>query len=462
MKIPIPFTKGKSFDLSIKSHSTFYPLNSTTSELLGFDLNNLTDNQSEQKLIDKGYGQNVTVYAIIKKIAQSGADIPKILIDENNPDEIIEDGEVFDMLQQPGILQGETLSQYDYFEALITYLLSGGNTYQRGLDAVGFGDIWQQMEILPSGLVVPVVSDSYLRGATNYQFSDKQKQFNISPEDVIHTKFVNPTTLGLNTLEGLSPLQAAIYALTGSTDIQKAIAIMVKNQGARGVLSNKSDRIMTPEAAKTLSAKANENIRGVKNFNKVHVSNTDMGYTQIGMSATDLKIIESGVLTDRQLCNAYSCPSVLFNDPSNSTYNNYTTALKTLYTDAVIPVCNKILADNNKDWLSQWSLRDNKKYSWQLDTSSVEALQADQKIEAEKDKIRMDGVNVILNMPISAEAKANLLQSEYGYNVEDATALIQPAGAVNATLEALKSLSPLLANKLLEGLTPEEIRNLLP
>ena len=187
-----------------------------------------------------------------------------------------------------------------------------------------------------------------------------------------------------------------------------------------------------------------------------------MGYTQIGMSSTDLKIIESGVLTDRQLCNAYSCPSVLFNDPSNSTYNNYTTALKTLYTDAVIPVCNKILADNNKDWLSQWSLRDNKKYSWQLDTSSVEALQADQKIEAEKDKIRMDGVNVILNMPISAEAKANLLQSEYGYNVEDATALIQPAGAVNATLEALKSLSPLLANKLLEGLTPEEIRNLLP
>jgi HK97 family phage portal protein len=430
VKIPIPFTKGKIIDLSLKSQSTFYPLNQSTSELLGFDLGDLTSNQSEQKLIDKGYGQNVTVYAIIKKIAQSGADIPKVLIDENNPDEIIEDGEVFDMLQQPAMLQGEVISQFDYFEALITYLLSSGNTYQRGLQATGFGDIWQKMEILPSGLTVPVVGNSFLSPVAGYQFNDKKRDLKFSKDDIIHTKFVNPTKLGLNTLEGLSPLQAAIYALTGSTDIQKAIAIMVKNQGVKGLVSSDSDRVMTPDAAKIMQEKFDKDMLGVGNFAKTKITSASVKYTQMGMSATDLKVIESGVLTDRQLCNAYSAPSVLFNDPANSTYNNYTTALKSLYTDAVIPVNNKILADINKDWLSMWSIRDNKRYKWMLDTSSIEALQADQKEEADKDNVIMDGVTKILALPITQDGKIFLLMDSYGYSEESAKKITEPFNTI--------------------------------
>lgn len=458
MEFKIPFT-SKTFDLSLKGASSFIPI-SRMNELIGFG--SLTRNQSEQKLLNKGYGSNVTAYAIIKKIAQSGADIPKVLIDENNPDEIIEDGEVFDMLQMPGIYQGEALSEFDYFENLLTYLLASGNTYQRGLAATGFGDIWRQMELLPSGLILPIVPNSYLDQVRGYKFTDKQNHFNISREEVMHTKFINPTTLGLNTLEGLSPLQAAIFALTGSTDIQKAIAIMVKNQGARGILTNKSNRVLTEEQAKILGDKASEKIRGIKNFNKVHVSNADMNYLQIGMSATDLKVIESGVLTDRQLCNAYGVSSRLFNDPANSTFNNVKEAEKALYTNAVIPNLNKILEDINLTWLKQWSLRDNRKYKWKLDTSSVEALQADQKTEAEKDKIRMDGINVILQMQTTSEAKAQLLQTEYGFSEEDAQSLVAPLGTPNATLETLKSLSPLLANNLVSDFTPEEKRKLLP
>lgn len=463
MALKIPFTKQWFADIYIKSQSTFYPLNSTNiTELIGANtLDGLVTKQSEQKLIDKGYGQNVTVFAIISMIAQLGADIPKVLKDLNNPDEIIEDGEVFDMLETPGMLQGEVISQYDYFEALITYLLSSGNAYQKGLAAEGFGTQWQRMEILPSGVISPIAGNSYLSAVKGYKFIDKQKQFTLATEEVLHTKFVNPTKLGLNTLEGLSPLQAAIYALTGSTDIQKAIATMVKNQGARGVLGNKSDRIMTPAQAEILSDKANEKIRGIENFNKVHVSNTEMSYTQIGMSATDLKIIESGVLTDRQLCNAFKVSSRLFNDPANSTFNNVTAAEKSMYTKAVIPTLNKILSDANDVWLKQWSIRDNKRYSWELDTSSIEALQADQKTEAEKDKIRMQGVNVVLNMVISSEAKANLLENEYGFSQEDAQALVAPVGATNTQLEILKSIPPSIAKELLKGLSEDEKRNLL-
>jgi len=463
VKLTIPFTKGKFIDLSVKKVNNLYSLNDHQPiglDVLGFD-GFKQQNQNEQTLIDSGYGSNVTVYSIIKDIAQSGADIPKVLIDENNPDEPIIEGELFQLLQNPAILNGEELTQFAYFEALITFLLSSGNTYQRGLESIGFGSAWQKMEIIPSGIVTPLTANSYFKPVTAYEIDDKAAQFNISAEEILHTKYVNPTTFGLNCGEGLSPLQAALFSLTGSNDIQKAISIMVKNQGVRGILTNKSERSLKPEEARHLSNLANEKLRGVKNFNKVHISNTEMSYLQMGMNATDLKVIESSVLTDRQLCNAYGVSSRLYNDPANSTFNNMKEANKSFFTKAVIPTLDKLLMDINNTWLKQWSERDNKRYKWGIDTSGVEALQADQKTEAEKDKIVMDGVNVVLNMPISSDAKAQLLENEYGFSDKDAQTLVAPVGNLNKTLETLKSLSPLLANKLVEKLTEEEIRNLL-
>jgi hypothetical protein len=122
---------------------------------------------------------------------------------------------------------------------------------------------------------------------------------------------------------------------------------------------------------------------------------------------------------------------VLFNDPANSTYNNYTTALKSLYTDAVLPVNNKILQDINNGWLAQYSLRDNKRYRIIQDTSSIEALQADQKEEADKDKANMEGVNVILNSNTSPEGKSLLLQKNYGYDKDEADLIAQPNTTTN-------------------------------
>ena len=58
----------------------------------------------------------------------------------------------------------------------------------------------------------------------------------------------------------------------------------------------------------------------------------------------------------------------------------------------------------------------NAKFKISLDTSKIESLQQDKKKEAEKDKIKMEGVNVVLNMPISQNGKKDLLVNEYGYS----------------------------------------------
>ena len=73
----------------------------------------------------------------------------------------------------------------------------------------------------------------------------------------------------------------------------------------------------------------------------------------------------------------------------------------------------------------------------------------------------MDGIAVVLNMPITSEAKITLLVNEYGFNRETAESLLDPVGSINNTLETLKSLSPLLANKLLDKMSDEDIAQLL-
>lgn len=413
--------KNNNNALNQKGADSFMPL--SVSQALGFETINLS--QSEQSLINKGYGSNVIVYAIIKRIAQSIANFDKILIDENNPDEIIEDGEVFNMLLNPAISQGRTLTQYEYFENIATSLLSSGNVYQLGRTSIGFGDVWQKMELLPSGFTTPVVGDSYLQGAQGYLFADKTNNKTFTIEEILHTKYVNPTTMGLSTLEGLSPLQASILTLEGSTDIQKAISVITKNQGVRGLLTNKSNRNgggvnFDPDVAKKLKNSLNNSIMGLDKYGSIHITGADLEYLSMGMSSGDLKLIESGVLTDRQLCNAFGVKSNLFNDVAASTESNVKESTKSFYTDAVIPTANKLLSDINNNWLMQHSKRDNKRYRLMLDTSNIEALQVDQKIEADKDKVVMEGINIILNMPISNEGKQKLLVDKYDFDDDTA------------------------------------------
>lgn len=401
---------------------TFYPLTSmNVSGLIGFDGSDGII-KGQQQLIDEGYGSNVTAYSIIKKIAQTGADIPIYIytLNKKGEKEKVEKGDLWNAFQRPSTWQGESLSKFDWMEMAITYLLTTGNLYQRGVKATGFGDLWYQLQFLPSGLTAPIVPNSYFAQPLGYEVQDINTSFNIPFDEVLHTRFISPTTYGLNNFLGLSPLQAAVYSLTGSTDINKALAVMVKNQGVRGVLTNESDRSMTPEERQKAESIADNKLRGLGNFNKVMVSNSKMNYLQIGMSATDLKIIESGVLTDRQLCNAYAFPSVLLNDPANTSYNNYREAMKALYNIAVIPVVNKIIDDLNNVWISQFSKRDNKKYWLEVCKDEIEALQSDQKEMAEKNKTLSDSIVSILSAPITQESKVSALVYTHGMDEQTA------------------------------------------
>ena len=359
-----------------------------TSKLFGFNGIINPKNQDEQKLIDEGYGSNVTVYSIINKIVTTATDIPLVVWD-NKTEEFVTSGRVYDTLQMPATYRGEMLSTKEWIETTLVYLLNTGNLYQHKEGLVN-ASVFDNLNIIPSGIVCPIVPNSYLLPNSGYQVTDKQRQFKIDSDELTHLKYINPTQYGLDSLKGLSPLQAGLYSLTGSTDIQKAIAVVVKNQGVKGILTNKGGRGVTntrftEQMATAVKSAVKKMISGIDKFASTHVTSADLDYIQMGMNPADLKLIESGVLTDRQLCNMFAVKSELFNDPQGSTFNNVTSANKSMYQDAILPNLNKLVDNYNNEIVKGLNTADKTDYVVQIDTSKIEALQSDQKAEAEKE-----------------------------------------------------------------------------
>ena len=141
----------------------------------------------------------------------------------------------------------------------------------------------------------------------------------------------------------------------------------------------------------------------------------------MGMSSAELGLDNKGVITLRAMCNVFSLDSSLFNDPANKTFNNRKEAEKAMYTNAVIPLADKIAAKHNL-YIAKNHFPD-KEVRMRKDFSDVDALQSDKKVEAEKDKIVMDGINVVLNMPIDKDSKIALLEENYELSDETIAAL---------------------------------------
>jgi HK97 family phage portal protein len=409
---------------NLSNKPIFYPEN----RLLGFGSIFGGKIQNEQKLIDEGYGGNISLFSIVNKIVTTASNVPLTIIDESKDNEIVDKGELFDMLQRPAIYRGDRLNTGEWIEATLTYLLLTGNLYQRHLTISGFRGI-QGFEIIPSGIIVPKEVNSYLTGATSYQLNDKQRQSIISSDELSHLKYINPTTYGLDSLKGLSPLHAGLYTLKGSTDVQKALSVLIENQGVRGILSNESNRAgegvrMTEPIAKRIKDSLSGMIRGVDKVNSVHVTSASVKYTQMGMSSADLKLTESGVLTDRQLCNMFGVDSKLFNDPASSTFNNVQEATTGMYINAIIPNLDKLVNNFNDEITRPYNLENRTKLKVIVDTSEIEALQKNQKELADKNRVNALGIKDVLSSPTDSSGKIEILISVYGYDLAQATKIV--------------------------------------
>lgn len=290
----------------------------------------------------KSYGENPLVFMIVNKIAFSSASIKRIAVDEEGNE--IDRSMILELLKKPNSTQGEQ----EFKQEINEYLLLTGNSYTRLIRSVGIDGY--ELENLNPKRVELKIND--VGEVVKYHYKNRKGKIEeIEPEDMLHIKTSNVVhTENDHDYLGLSPLEAGWIVVESSTEKLKADASIFKNRGVIGILSSDTDNPMLKPERERLQKELDEEMQGSKKFNKIKISSTKMKYIQTGMSPTDLKLLEGILSSLRLLCSIYSMPSVLFNDNETSTYNNISEAKKTAYLEVYIPLADKIDREFSK-WL---------------------------------------------------------------------------------------------------------------
>lgn len=374
--------------------------------------------KSIEKYLEEGYLNNNHVYSIINRIASSGADIPVIIknVLRDGEEEIVREGDFYNFVHNPN--NENTYKSFTY-QSLV-YQLATGNEIQYGVKGVGSQHFSERWNLAPQYIIPKVTNLITGPQATSYKYNYSGTDYNLDIEEVMHLKKFNPDPGAENAVMGMSPLSAAYRTLVASNEIITADASLIKNKGAIGLLSSKGDRTTTSEEGKQLDKALKNKIGGGDNYGSIKVTSGNFDFIKFAMSPADLQILESGVIKLRDLCSVYGVKSRMFNDPKGASYNNAKQDTKDFYVNGVLPPLHSEIDHFNKFYVPGWNERDNSNYFIEPDISSIEVLQDDKKLEAEKDKIVMDGINVILNMPISPEGKQKLLIDNYYFDEETA------------------------------------------
>ena len=381
----------------------------------------LSFSRSTDKLLKHGYEENIDVYSVFKKIVDVYNDIPYI-VEKRTAEgwEEVEDTTLHELLDKPNKTKQYSFNDID--ERLIIYLLATGNSYLVG--EKGFGSKILEVDVLPSQFVDVQTGQDFFLPNPKFKFNLGSTHRTYTQEEIEHIMLFNPSFTGLQeSYCGLSVIQVAARAVQVGNDRWDADANLLQNRGAMGLITDGSQRPMTPEEAKIVQSAWDVENNGTSKFGKIKVTNKDLKYIPMGMSSTDLQLLEKGVVTTRNICNVLGLDSSLFNDPANKTFNNRQEAEKAMYTNCIMPIANRIV-DNHNLYLALNHYPDGS-VRLRKDFENVEALQRDKKAEAEKDKIVMEGMNVVLNMPISNEAKIALLTDNYELPKEIAAMLLK-------------------------------------
>jgi HK97 family phage portal protein len=387
-------------------------------------------NYSFKKLIKEGYASNTDVYSIISKIIRTGANIPYYIV-KINPDgteEEVTSGPFYESVMKPNKRQ----NKFEFTEDALGYQLTTGNELLTGLVPAGFKMITQVNIIPPQLVTVKIMGKQLFDYTMKYIVKWRGVDTTFEEEDVKHIKYFNPTTEGLESGMGLSPLQAAYQTLSASNELMYAGASALKNRGANGLLSADGDRPMDAEESDDLQRTVNDKLGGGEKFNRVVATTANVKYTQFGLSPADLKMIENGVLTLRQLCSIYGADSSSFNDPANKKFNNLKEAQKSFYVNAVLPPLERHLAGYKELILPGWNEQDNTTYDIRLDLSKIDALQSDQAIKTQRQVNLSTGIaNILMRVAekkMGRQSAINLLVMSFDLSPEEAEELVSDTG----------------------------------
>jgi len=360
--------------------------------------------------INKGYNKNAWVYSIVSKCAKKFSQIPwyhykiktserKTWFEEYIPltKERLSDPKAMIEARK---MRTKSVDQVAV-DSPVSKLLKKANRNQSGASFMeqlygfklltGEGNIW-----LPKGdgdrptemIIIPKSNLGVVKGENIWDISQYRLLFSarsvpVPKENIIMWKFANycqPDEL-LNHLRGQSPLDAGLLLLQSSNEGAERLIAMNKNQGAAGLVFDKSVRdYPTAAQATTMRQQFNLIVNDSDLAGQIAYLTGDLNYFQFGLDAGQLKLLEQSDVQFKGLCNIYDVPWQLFGNADS--YENRKQYKRDFVYDNIAVAAYGLRDELNARLIKEFSL-DRERDVIDCDVMALPELAEDLKTQAE-------------------------------------------------------------------------------
>lgn len=289
----------------------------------------------------EAFSQNVVAFQAINRIGDALASV-KLNVFKGERE--VKEHPLLTLLRRPNPLQ----SYGDYMRAKVGFLLIAGNGYEERFTAGGeVKELYQlrpdRMKIIPSQTGIPA--------AYEYSVNQRTQRWDMNPRtldcDVRHIKLFNP----LSDWYGMSPIEAGAYAIDQNNESMSWMQALLQNSARpSGALTVKDGGTLAEENYNRLKTQIEEQYSGSRNAGRPMLLEGGLEWQQMGLSPTDMGILEARAASARDIALAFGVPPQLLGIPGDNTYSNYQEARLAFWEDTALPLLDMILNDWNA-WL---------------------------------------------------------------------------------------------------------------
>jgi HK97 family phage portal protein len=377
----------------------------------------MTLGRDSERYSPEAYGHyvatNTAVYACSNLRAKNLAKLPiRIYKRAANGERVeVQSGRLFDLLQ--------SVNPHWTFRRLIRMtemtLTAYGQCFwilENGVNApittVPPKEIWWAH---PSKMRVVPHPEQYVSG---FIYEDGATKIPFAANEVIWFRYDNPA----DEYAGLSPIAAARQAIeTAHGAIASNRAVFTNGMQLSGVMgpADKTQNL-SREQAETLAMLLERRFRGAEKAHRVAVLTQPVAFTPMSLTPKDVEFLGMMKWGMREVCTVFGVPPELVGDHEHATYSNIESAMKSLWTDTLIPEASMIADELTEQLVPLFGKEADEV---EFDLSDIETLQEDRG-EVIEQVVKLVGVGVPLNRALQELAPRFLPPEGQGFPWGDA------------------------------------------
>lgn len=280
---------------------------------------------------EEAYVRNVIAYQAINKIAEAVSSVHWVAYRGETE---VTQSPALDLINNPNPMQ----SGREFIEAKIGYLMISGNSYDERIMISGqpremYTHRPDRMKVVPGPNGTP---KAYIYEVASSRVTWQVDE--IGKSDIRHMRLFNP----LNDWYGQAPVEAAAYAIDQHNEAMKWVQALLQNSARpSGALVSKGDAL-TDEQYNRLKAQMEMQYQGGANAGRPMLLEGGLDWKEMGLSPTDMGVIDSKNSAARDISLAFGVPPQLLGIPGDNTYSNYSEARLSFWEDTIIPLVDRL------------------------------------------------------------------------------------------------------------------------